>query len=139
MPEDRREPISEVQYRKLAADVKKLKPKHEPLPLRRYWPLGGKVMQVGNEYGEKRIEKLSRNTEWSHEMLYACLRFRRLWPKRSDLDRVVRRGLLFGHIRALSHKRLTAKEREKLERYVESERPGIRALGEKVWELIRGR
>ena len=47
-------------------------------------------------------------------------------------------GLLFSHIKELSHSRLTPKQREKLERFVEKKRPSIRALRAKVRELIKG-
>jgi len=133
------ERLSANQYQKLSAEVRKLKPKHGSIPLRRYWTLGGKVMQLGSRYGEDRVRKLAEGSGWGHAMLYACLRFRRFWPKNTDLDRVVKRGLTFGHIRALSHKKLTPREREKLERFVKKEQPSTRELVRKVRELTKGR
>ena len=53
------ERLSANQYQKLSAEVRKLKPKHESIPLRRYWTLGGKVMQLGSRYGEDRVRKLA--------------------------------------------------------------------------------
>ena len=73
---------------------------------------------------------------WDRSMLYFCLRFRELWPAKKDLDRVTRRGLAFGHIRALLNRKLTARERERLELHVEKERPSVRELQAMVRELV---
>ena len=122
--------------KKLVADVAKLRPKHEPQPLKRYWAIGGKMMKLDTTYGGSQISRFAKEVRLGQVMLYACLRFRNLWPKRTDLERVVKRGLLFGHIRELSHSRLTPKQRERLEQFIEKERPSIRAFRAKVRMLI---
>lgn len=80
-------------HARLVAEVKKLKPEHEPLSLRRYWRLGGKAMQLDRDYGRAQIQTLARETGCSKSVLYACLRFRQVYRKQSDLNRSVRRGL----------------------------------------------
>jgi len=127
---------SRSQRKKLVADVVKLWPKHKPRPLKRYWTIGGKMMGLDPTYGDRQVSELAETVGCGQVILYESLRFRKLWPRKADLDRVVKRGLLFGHIRALSHSRLTPKQREVLERFVEKERPSIRAFRAKVRELI---
>ena len=127
---------SRSRWKRLVADVVKLRPKHEPQPLKRYWTIGGKMMELDPSYGGSEISEFAKEVRLGQVMLYACLRFRKLWPKKTDLERVVRRGLLFGHVRELSHGRLTPKQRERLERFVEKESPSIRAFRAKVRELI---
>ena len=129
---------SNSRWKKLVADVMKLRPKQEPQPLRTYWAIGGKAMKLDPVYGSSQIRKLAEEVGWGHVMLYACLRFRKLWPKKADLERVEGRGLLFSHVKELSHSKLTLKQREKLERFVEKNRPSVRALREKVRKLIKG-
>ena len=92
--------------------------------------------QCEREYGHKEVELLADEVGWDRSMLYFCISFHEMWPTTKDLERVTRRGLLFGHIRALLHRKLTTKERERLERYVAKEKPSVRQLQEKVRELV---
>ena len=127
---------SRSRWKKLVADVMKLRPKQEPESLRTYWAIGNKAMKLDPVYGDRQIRQLAEAVGWGHVMVYACLRFRTLWPEKADLERVEGRGLLFSHIKELSHSRLTPKQRERLERFVEKERPSIRAFRARVRELI---
>ena len=111
------------EYENLLADVRELKSRHEPLSLRRYWRLGGKVSKLGSQYGEGRVSQLAEDTGCSAALLYVCQQFRKLWPRKADLERVMKKGLLFGHIRALCHRKLTHRERQKLEGYVAKHKP----------------
>ena len=129
---------SHSRWKRLVADVVKLRPKQEPESLRTYWAIGNKAIELDRPYGNSQIRELAEEVGWGHVMVYACLRFRTLWPEKADLERVEGRGLLFSHIKELSHGRLTAKQRERLERFVEKERPSIRALRVKVRKLIEG-
>ena len=129
---------SNSRWKKLVADVMKLRPKQEPQPLRTYWAIGDKATKLDPAYGDRQIRELAGAVGWGHVMVYACLRFRKLWPEKADLERVEERGLLFSHVKELSHSRLTQKQRERLERFVEKERPSVRALREKVRKLTKG-
>jgi len=123
---------------KPVADVAKPTLEHVGPSLRDYWEVGGEAMELPRTYGESQIRQFAKTRGITQGMVHACLKFRQLWPARTDLDRVVRRGLLFSHIRELSHDRLTPKQREGLERFVEKERPSIRAFRAKVRKLIKG-
>ena len=140
MPQSKRSKrASAREYTNLVADVRELKPRHEPLSLRRYWKLGGKVSQMGSQYGDGRVSQLAEDTGCSAGLLYVCQLFRKLWSKKSDLERVIKRGLLFGHIRALCHRKLTSQEREKLEQYVAKHRPTVTDFHQYVSKRVKGR
>jgi len=95
---------------KLAADIKQLKPEPQQTPLKRYWDMGAQLdRQCEREYGHKEVELLADEVGWDRSMLYFCLLFHQLWPTTKDLARVTRRGLAFGHVRALLHRKLTAR------------------------------
>jgi len=129
---------SRSRWKKLVADVVKLRPKQEPQPLQTYWAIGDKAITLDGPYGNGQICEFAKEVGWGYVMVYACLRFRTLWPEKADLERVEGRGLLFSHIKELSHGRLTPKQRERLERFVEKERPSVRELRAKVRKLIEG-
>ena len=128
---------SRSRWEKLVADVVKLRPKQEPESLRTYWAIGNRAMELDRPYGNSQIRELAEEVGWGHVMVYACLCFRRLWPEKADLERVEGRGLLFSHVKELSHSRLTPKQRERLERFVEKNRPSVRELRVKVRELTK--
>lgn len=122
---------------RLVAGIKRLKPKPQRTPLKRYRDMGAQLdRQCEREYGHKEVELLADEVGWDRSMLYFCILFHRLWPTKEDLARVTRRGLVFGHIRALLNRKLTARERERLERYVGKERLSVRQLQAKVRELV---
>ena len=123
----------------LVADGKMLIPTHERPSLKEYWRFGGRATELGTEYGQGRVLEFAKDLGVSQGMVYACRKFRELWPTRADLDRVTRCGLLFSHIRELSHDCLMTKERKRLERYIEKEKPSVRALQEKVRKMTQGR
>jgi len=125
---------------KLAADIKQLKPEPLQTPLKVYWDIGARLDQKARRrYGRQEVELVADRVGWDRSMLYFCILFHQLWPTKEELDRVTKRGLVFGHVRALLHRKLTARERERLERYVATERPSIRALQAKVRGLVRER
>jgi len=122
---------------KLAADIRRLKPEPQQTPLKVYWDIGARLDQKARRrYGRQEVELVADRVRWDRSMLYFCILFHRLWPTKEDLARVTRRGLVFGHIRALLNRKLTARERERLERYVGKERLSVRQLQAKVRELV---
>ena len=122
---------------KLAADIKQLKPEPQQTPLKIYWNIGARIDQKSRrQYGRQEVELVADRVGWDRSMLYFCVQFHRLWPTKEDLARVTRRGLVFGHIRALLNKKLTARQRDRLERCVATERLSVRGLQAKVRKLV---
>lgn len=108
-------------------------------PLEIYWAIGDVLAGLDRPYGRNDIANLARVLRVGHTLLYDALRFRELWPRKADLRRAERRGLTFGHVRCLLHKKLSSGDREILERAVEKECLGMRALKERVQQAVAGR
>jgi len=78
------------------------------------------------------VEKLAERLGCHVSRLHLCRQFFELWPTKKDLRRLIKRGLLWSHVRTLMSHDLTPAKRERLERYVERQKPSVRELQEKV-------
>ena len=101
---------------KPATQTAKVTLKHEWPSLSDYWEFGGKAMEsLSREYGGNDVTRFAKTSGQPPRTVYACLKFRELWPDKIDLKRVMKLGLLFSHVKELSHSQLTPEERRELE------------------------
>lgn len=114
-------------------EFKKLLPPRRYVPLADYWRIGQEMAASGKPAcGKGAMEKLAERLGCHGSRLHLCRQFFELWPTRKDLRRLIDRGLLWSHVRTLMSHDLTSAKRERLERYVERQKPSVRELQKKV-------
>ena len=64
------------------------------------------------------------------------MKFRKLWPTRNNLKELTEKGVLWTHVRALVHSRLSDRDREKLVGWIEKKGPTVKVLKQKVRKLV---
>ena len=119
----------------VATSRKRLPPKTNPL--RPYWDLGDALLKYWKPaYGTVLIRKMAADIGMHHAVLYTCMKFRKLWPTREDDKRLIEKGVLWTHIRVLTHSKLSATDRRKLVDHIEKKQPTVQELKERVRKLV---